>query len=205
MVLRPEERTTEEQSRADGKPVVMFREMPEGMTPAVHYFYYPTDLRGKEFIYPKDQALKIAAATHETVLATDTDVEKGGEAHVFSVEPNGARRSPARPNATALECQHERALRRRPSRQARVDCQPEQPERSEQLARVGSAVARGSNRPEHPITRRPGTSGSASQPENTAPRQQASSELPKTASPYPAHRVARSALACRRLRPAAGT
>ena len=85
----PVERTTEEQSKADGKPVVMFREMPEGVTPAVHYFYYPTDLRGKEFIYPKDQAVKIAAATHETVLATDSDVAKGGDAHVFRVEPNG--------------------------------------------------------------------------------------------------------------------
>jgi hypothetical protein len=27
----PVERTTEEQSKADGKPVVMFREMPEGV------------------------------------------------------------------------------------------------------------------------------------------------------------------------------
>jgi hypothetical protein len=89
VVLRAGRATNEEQNKADGKPVVMFREMPEGMTPAVHYFYYPTDLRGKEFIYPKEQALKIAAATHETVLATDSDVAKGGEAHVFKVEPNG--------------------------------------------------------------------------------------------------------------------
>src|SRR6185503_19979515 len=70
--------------------VVMFREMLEGMTPAVHYFFYPTDLRGKEFFYPKEQALKIAAATHETVLATDSDAGKGGEAHVCRVEPSRA-------------------------------------------------------------------------------------------------------------------
>ena len=43
----PVERTNEEQAKADGKPVVMFREMPEGITPAVHFFFYPTDLRGR--------------------------------------------------------------------------------------------------------------------------------------------------------------
>ena len=85
----PKNRTTEELSAANGKPVVMFKEMPEGFTPAIQYYFYPTETIGKEFIYPKDQALKIAAATHQTVLATDTDVNKGGEAHVFRVEPNG--------------------------------------------------------------------------------------------------------------------
>src|SRR5258706_9647728 len=86
----PKNRTTEEMSAANGKPAVTFMEMPEGVTPAVKYYFYPTDLTGKEFIYPKDQAVKLAAATHQPVLATDTDVTKGGEAHVFTVEPNGA-------------------------------------------------------------------------------------------------------------------
>jgi hypothetical protein len=94
-------RTTEEANAANRNPVVMFREMPEKMTPAIQYYFYPTDLTGKEFIYPKDQALKIAAATHQTVLATDTDVKGGGQAHVFRVEPDGTASSTASLNSQA--------------------------------------------------------------------------------------------------------
>jgi hypothetical protein len=160
----PVERTSEELSRADGKPVVMFREMPEGVTPAVHYFFYPTDLRGKEFIYPKDQALKIAAATRETVLATETDAAKGGEAHVFKVEPSGATASTtsAEPSTASLNSQSD--LNNSPA--------------------SGPPSAAANNRPSSSDNQVSGTSGSYSQSENNAPRQRASSELPKTASPY---------------------
>jgi len=148
----PAERTSEELQRADGKPVVMFREMPEGQTPAVHYFFYPTDLRGKEFIYPKEQAVKIAAASHETVLATETDAAKGGEAHVFKVEPN-ATESQA-PATASLNSQSD----------------------------LNNSPASG---PPATTSQPVGTSGSNNQDQNAAPRQQASSELPKTASIYP--------------------
>ena len=161
----PRNRTIEEANAANGKPVVTFMEAPEGVTPAVKYYFYPTDLTGKEFIYPKDQALKIAAATHQPVLATDTDVAKGGEAHVFTVEPNGTE---AEYNANA----------------------------STQAAERGQATSAG-GQPAAPVVadNRPtdlsadrdrtaiGTSGTADQ--NPAPRQQASTELPKTASPFP--------------------
>src|SRR5678815_3704808 len=168
------ERTNEEQSRADGKPVVMFREMPEGMTPAIHYFYYPTDLRGKEFIYPKDQALKIAAATHETVLATDSDVAKGGEAHVFSVEPNGA------------ESQYDRN-----AKAADTVSNPEpfsEPAKAEPSTPSTASLNSQSDLNNSPATGPPapqavGTAGKNPAPA-PAPRQQASRELPKTDSPY---------------------
>jgi len=137
----PKNRTTEEANAANGKPVVMFREMPEKMTPAIQYYFYPTDLTGKEFIYPKDQALKIAAATHQTVLATDTDVKGGGQAHVFRVEPNGTESSTASLNSQAD---------------------------------VNNSPASGPP----PYRQATGTSG-----QNPAPRQQASAELPRTASP----------------------
>ena len=132
----PAQRTSEQLRAANGKPVVMFHEMPEGTTPAIRYFFYPTDLAGKEFIYPKNQALKIAAASHESVLATDSDVTKGGEAHVFRVEPDGT--------SASLEQQSSTDLNERPAAQPR------------------------------------GTSGQADQ--TPAQRQQASAELPKTAS-----------------------
>jgi hypothetical protein len=163
----PVERTNEEQSKADGKPVVMFREMPEGITPAVHYFYYPTDLRGKEFIYPKDQALKIAAATHETVLATDTDVAKGGEAHVFKVEPNGDA-------ASTTETKAEISATASLNSQSDLNNSP-----------ASGPPASVNNRPSSSDNQVTGTSGRADQANTApAPRQQASSELPKTASPY---------------------
>ena len=166
------ERTNEEQSRADGKPVVMFREMPEGMTPAIHYFYYPTDLRGKEFIYPKDQALKIAAATHETVLATDSDVAKGGEAHVFSVEPNGTESQYDR-NAKASDT----VSNPEPFSQEPAKAEPSTASLNSQ-SDLNNSPASGP-----PARQAVGTAGQNPAPA-PAPRQQASSELPKTASPY---------------------
>ncbi len=140
----PKNRTTQEANAANGKPVVMFKETPEGFTPAIQYYFYPTDLTGKEFIYPKAQALKIAAATHESVLATDTDANKGGAAHVFRVEPNGT------------EAQYEAN------------------------AAASSEPAAASN--DNQAT---ATSGAYDQNQNAAPRQQASNELPKTASLFP--------------------
>ena len=53
--------------RATDDTVVMFKEKPEGGIPAVQYWYYPGRTVGKEFIYPKDQAQRIAARTGETV------------------------------------------------------------------------------------------------------------------------------------------
>src|SRR4030095_7238071 len=67
--------------------VVMFKETAAGQTPAVHYWYYPGESIGKEFVYPKSQALKIAARTNERVLSTDGEV--GSEASVSSVDASG--------------------------------------------------------------------------------------------------------------------
>jgi hypothetical protein len=51
------------------KPVVMFKESAAGAPPAVQVWFYPGETYGYEFAYPHDQALKIARATHQTVLA----------------------------------------------------------------------------------------------------------------------------------------
>ena len=53
--------------RATDDTVVMFKEAPEGGVPAVQYWYYPGRTVGKEFIYPKDQAQRIATRTGATV------------------------------------------------------------------------------------------------------------------------------------------
>jgi hypothetical protein len=56
-----------ERPRVTEDTVVMFRETSEGATPAVQFWYFPGEKIGKEFIYPKDQAKRIAARTGASV------------------------------------------------------------------------------------------------------------------------------------------
>jgi hypothetical protein len=56
-----------ERPEVSGDTVIMFKENREGATPAVQYWYFPGEKIGKEFIYPKDQAQKIAARTGQQV------------------------------------------------------------------------------------------------------------------------------------------
>jgi len=57
--------------QATDDTVIMFKESREGATPAVQYWYYPGETIGKEFIYPKDQAEKIAARTGQKVRSEE--------------------------------------------------------------------------------------------------------------------------------------
>jgi hypothetical protein len=56
-----------ERPEVSGDTVIMFKENREGATPAIQYWYFPGEKIGKEFIYPKDQAQKIAARTGQQV------------------------------------------------------------------------------------------------------------------------------------------
>jgi len=67
--------------------VVMFKETAAGQTPAVHYWYYPGEKIGKEFVYPKRQAVTIAARSKERVLSTDGEVT--AQSSVSSVDASG--------------------------------------------------------------------------------------------------------------------
>lgn len=58
-----------ERMKPTDKPVVMFREAAAGAPPAVQAWFYPAESFGYEFVYPHDQALKIAKATHQPVLS----------------------------------------------------------------------------------------------------------------------------------------
>lgn len=51
------------------KPVVMFRETPAGTPAAVRAWFYPGNTIGDEFVYPKEQAMRIAKAIHQPVLS----------------------------------------------------------------------------------------------------------------------------------------
>src|SRR5262245_30394572 len=74
-----------ERPRVSQDTVVMFKESPEGSMPAVQYWYYPGERIGKEFIYPKDQAQKIANRTGAEVLSDDGRVA----ANVTSTDSQG--------------------------------------------------------------------------------------------------------------------
>jgi hypothetical protein len=52
-----------------------FLETPAGKPAAVKTWWYPGDTIGREFIYPKSQAKRLAAATNTTVLTTKADAE----------------------------------------------------------------------------------------------------------------------------------
>ena len=52
-------------------PVVLFAERPAGTPQAIRAWFYPGDTIGDEFVYPKTQAVKIAKANHNSVLATE--------------------------------------------------------------------------------------------------------------------------------------
>jgi len=67
----------------EGDPVITFKETPSNRPPAVHYWYYAGEKDGNELVYPKAQALQIAQASGEGVMAVDStgtsiDDWKGG-------------------------------------------------------------------------------------------------------------------------------
>lgn len=84
------DRTIQEANHADGKPVVWFHETPAGVPPAIRVLYYPSDLAGAEFLYPKEQAKQFASTTHHRILATDGGSKKTAPAQVTVIEPASA-------------------------------------------------------------------------------------------------------------------
>jgi hypothetical protein len=83
-----------ERPQVSGETVVMFKETREGATPAVQYWYFPGERIGKEFIYPKDQAERIAARTGAGVRTESGVIEGGG---VAAIEPAPAATAAAEP------------------------------------------------------------------------------------------------------------
>jgi hypothetical protein len=79
------------------EPQVRFMETPAKAgapaTNAIKLWFYPGNSVGHEFIYPREQAMRIAARTGESVLTTKTDTEAtetGNDAELTHVDANGA-------------------------------------------------------------------------------------------------------------------
>jgi hypothetical protein len=62
-----------ERNQAEGEPVITFRETPADRPPALRYWYYAGEKSGNEFVYPKSQAMMIARASGEGVMAIETE------------------------------------------------------------------------------------------------------------------------------------
>jgi hypothetical protein len=157
--------------------VVTFRETREGATPAVQYWYYPNERIGKEFIYPREQAMQIAARTGSEVLTEDGRVSATGQVTAspetatagVQAEAQAADASaPAQPTAPAGSLAGNRGVETQPEPQASASAsiQPE----SRPAAQAEAAV---------------GTSGAQADVNANArlESQTAQNELPRTASP----------------------
>ena len=56
-------------SKAPKDSLVLFTETPAGQPDAIKTWVYPGESIGYEFVYPRDEALKIAKRSHSTVLS----------------------------------------------------------------------------------------------------------------------------------------
>ena len=79
-----------QRERVSDETVVMFRETAEGTTPAVQYWYFPGEKVGKEFIYPKDQAERIAARTGQQVRTEEGVIGSEQRAEAGAAAEDGA-------------------------------------------------------------------------------------------------------------------
>lgn len=61
--------------RAPDKPEIRFMESPATQANAIKIWFYPGNSVGHEFIYPRNQALKLAKASGEPVLTTKSSNE----------------------------------------------------------------------------------------------------------------------------------
>ena len=189
--------------KATEDTVVMFREQPEGTTAAVQYWYYPGETIGKEFVYPKDQAQKIANRTGASVLSdegriasTASSTDSHGNVTNWEREnSNGKNRSndtasaapaAAAPSAPAGSLTENRGV------QTQADTSHDSAGLNANASQQASSV----NTPASVNNRPVGTSGAGdaqatdtnspanrtTQPQSTTAR---ASQLPKTASPAP--------------------
>lgn len=175
-----------QRERVSDDTVVMFRENREGATPAVQYWYFPGEKIGKEFIYPKDQAEKIAARTGQTVQSEDGPITPSANARAGDADASAPaaasaesvnRDAPAasQPTAAAGSTTGNRGIT--PSEEPRAEAAIPEPE--------PAVEARAESRQVEPAPRPVGTSGSAAAEQQPAPAAEPARELPDTASPLP--------------------
>ena len=71
------------------KPEVRFMETAKGQPNAIKTWWYPGETTGYEFIYPKEQARRLAQASASPVLTTKLETAKPQEAELERIAPSG--------------------------------------------------------------------------------------------------------------------
>lgn len=98
-----------QRTEASGDPVITFKETPSDRPPAVHYWYYAGEKDGNELVYPKAQAMTIAQASGEPVMAVDSagtsidDWKTGSISRVTAAESQSTASTPTPPTTTAQQ------------------------------------------------------------------------------------------------------
>jgi hypothetical protein len=149
-----------ERPRVTSDTVIMFKEQAAGTTPAVQYWYFPGERIGKEFIYPEDQAMRIAQRTGADVR-TETGVVEGGGLASIQEQP-----------APSVSAQAE--VQAEPSPSVAAEPLPEPAPHVQAEARVEQEPAPVAEPAAEPSPRAVGTTGADQAP---------AEELPRTASP----------------------
>lgn len=84
-------------SEISDEAVITFRETPSDHPPALRYWYYAGERSGQEFVYPKEQAMKIAQASGEPVMAVDSssnDIESMKKGDISRIDGAAANAQP---------------------------------------------------------------------------------------------------------------
>ena len=169
--------------------IVTFREAAAGTTPAVQYWFYPGKLIGREFIYPKDQAMVIAQRTGQSVLTEDGRVNAEGPvaANSESQQQQSADATPHVTPAPEPAPAQEQASADPEPRVGVVDGSGLPADDSRAVGTTGQAEPAPSVRQESPNVRQESTIAQNSprpqQADDASARDTSARELPATASP----------------------
>ena len=105
------------------KTVFTFIETEPGYPIPIKEWFYPGRLTGREFVYPKDQAMQIALHTRERILTADGAITKTETTQVFEEKPAVAEEiTPAEPEVDQTE-QAEQVAQVEPVEQPQLDQQ----------------------------------------------------------------------------------
>jgi len=179
-----------ERNEVEGEPVITFKETPSATPPAVRYWYYAGDKAGNEFVYPKTQAMSIARASGEGVMAIDSDSTdisdwKGTPTRVTAnAEPQSGAATSTTPTAsTASTTTAESTPATTPAQSSTTSSQPSTAATSQTPAQPTTAPAPTTSMADRtqpttaPRGQKPATAGTSGRSE--------ARELPKTAGELP--------------------
>ena len=166
-----------------GDPVITFKETRSDVPPAVHYWYYAGESTGSELVYPKNQAMQIARASGEPVMATDTESsekEALSSSKITKVSPDEANAEPqaAQPDTTTAPQQSSQPT------STPVTTAPTTPTTTtEQPNRTTTAPTTTAEQSSTPTTTAPQSTPTTTAPRSTTPAATAEQSAPITSQP----------------------